>query len=81
MTVMQRLGNGPVKEHVSHEAAQAFVESLPDRIRQALEKQATTIDYPIEAILEMANTLWSEASVGHLDDDAISFNDCHPRLD
>jgi hypothetical protein len=71
---MQRLSNGRIKEHVSHEAAQAFVESLPDRIRQALEKQATTIDYPIEAILEMAIS-------GYLDDDAISFNDCDPKLD
>ncbi|MBE9010519.1 hypothetical protein IQ250_09905 [Pseudanabaenaceae cyanobacterium LEGE 13415] len=62
------------QEHVTHEAATAFVETLPVRIRQALEKQAQTIDYPIEAVLEMA-------IAGYLDDDAISFNDCNPKLD
>lgn len=63
-----------IQEHVTHEAAQAFIATLPERIRQALEKQAQTIDYPIEAILEMA-------IAGYLDDDAISFNDCNPKLD
>jgi hypothetical protein len=74
MKSVQKINSRRVDKHINHEAAQAFVESLPEQIRYALEKQAQSINYPIEAVLEMA-------IAGYLDDNPISFNDCNPKLD
>jgi hypothetical protein len=59
-------------EKLTPEAAQIIVEQLPDRIRQAILDRATEIEYPVEAILEMA-------IAGYLDSEAIGFADCKPN--
>ena len=51
--------------------AQAFLEKLPEHIREALLARAAEIDYPIEAVLE-------SAIASSLDPDALSFADCLP---
>lgn len=50
---------------------QEILERLPERIRSAIIDRATEIDYPVEAILEMA-------IAGYLDPHAIGFADCKP---
>lgn len=57
--------------HLDPITAQAFLEKLPEHIRQALLARATEIDYPIEAVLE-------SAIASSLDPDALSFADCFP---
>ena len=42
------------KELLSATDAQAILACLPERIRTALITRAATIDYPIEAVVEMA---------------------------
>jgi hypothetical protein len=59
-------------EQLSPAAAQIILEQLPDRIRQAIADRAAEIDYPVEAILEMA-------IAGYLDGEAIGFVDCKPN--
>ncbi|MGK7897289.1 MAG: hypothetical protein AB4372_27640 [Xenococcus sp. (in: cyanobacteria)] len=59
-------------EQISSADAKIILESLPDRIQQALVNHATEIDYPIEAVIEMA-------IASFLDSEAISFADCKPR--
>jgi hypothetical protein len=44
---------------------------LPERIRAALIARANEIEYPIEAVIEMA-------IASFLDDESISFVDCNP---
>jgi hypothetical protein len=61
-------------EHLSPELASIFLEGLPDKIRSALELRAKTMNYPVWAVVEMA-------IAGYLDDEALSFVDCQPRLD
>jgi hypothetical protein len=61
-------------EHLSPELANVFLEGLPEKIRAALEARAKTMDYPVWAIVEMA-------IAGYLDEEALSFVDCQPRLD
>jgi hypothetical protein len=61
-------------EHLSPELAQMFLAGLPEKIRMALEARATAMNYPVWAIVEMA-------IAGYLDDEALSFVDCQPRLD
>jgi hypothetical protein len=46
--------------------------AFPAHIQQSLERRAKEIDYPIEAVLEMA-------IAGFLDGEALSFIDCQPR--
>jgi hypothetical protein len=46
--------------------------AFPAHIREAFERRATEIDYPIEAVIEMA-------IAGFLDGEALSFGDCKPR--
>jgi hypothetical protein len=41
-------------EQLTPSAAQIILAQLPDRIQQAILKRATEINYPIEALLEMA---------------------------
>jgi hypothetical protein len=52
-------------------AAQIILAQLPDRIQQAILKRSAEINYPVEALLEMA-------IAGYLDNEAIGFADCKP---
>ena len=58
-------------EQLTRASAQAIMAQLPDRIRAAYVEQATRLNYPIEAVLEMA-------LAGYLDGEAIGFVDCKP---
>lgn len=58
-------------EQLSAADGQAILERLPERIRDAIVARAAEIDYPIEAIVEMA-------IAGYLDPHAIGFVDCKP---
>lgn len=58
-------------EQLTRAAAQAILAQLPDRIRMAYVERATRLNYPIEAVLEMA-------LAGYLDDESIGFVDCKP---
>jgi hypothetical protein len=58
-------------DHLSATAAQTFLESVPEKIRLALQAYAEEMDYPIEAVVEMA-------IASFLDEDAVSFKDCRP---
>ena len=61
-------------EHLSPELAQIFLEGLPKTIRKALEMRAKTMNYPVWAVIEMA-------IAGYLDEEALSFVDCKPKID
>lgn len=58
-------------EQLSASDAEAILEYFPDRIREALIARAAEIDYPIEAVIEMA-------IASFLDTEALSFVDCKP---
>ena len=58
-------------DHLTPEAAQTFLNMLPDKIRLGLLTYAAQIEQPIEAVIEMA-------IAGFLDEDSISFTGCHP---
>jgi hypothetical protein len=58
-------------EHLAPGAAQTFLNALPDKIKQALITYAEEMDYPVEAVLEIA-------IAGFLDPDSLSFADCQP---
>ena len=60
-----------VDEQLSSVDTQAILERLPSRIREALIARAAEIDYPIEAVLEMA-------IASFLDTEALGFADCKP---
>lgn len=51
--------------------ADVILARLPERIREALVERATEIEYPIEAVVEMA-------IASFLDTEALSFVDCKP---
>lgn len=59
-------------EQLSPTAVQVILDQLPERIRQALIDRAIEIDYPVEAVVEMA-------LAGYLDREAIAFADCKPQ--
>jgi hypothetical protein len=59
-------------EHLSPVAARMILAAFPEHIRSAIERRAQEIDYPVEAVLEMA-------IAGFLDREALSFGDCQPR--
>lgn len=63
-----------INEHLSPELAQIFLEGLPENIRNGLEMRAKTMNYPVWAVIEMAIS-------GYLDEEALSFVDCKPKLD
>jgi hypothetical protein len=52
-------------------ACQVFLAAMPENIRAALLLRAAEIEYPIEAVLEMA-------IAGFLDMEAMGFVDCKP---
>jgi hypothetical protein len=58
-------------EQLTSAAAQTILEQLPQRIRAALIDRAAEIEYPVEAVVEMA-------IAGYLDSEAIGFADCKP---
>jgi hypothetical protein len=60
--------------HLSPELAQIFLEGLPEPIRTALEMRAKKMNYPVWAVIEIA-------IAGYLDEEALSFVDCKPKLD
>ena len=59
-------------EHLSPIAARMILAGLPDHIREAFERRAENINYPVEAVLEMA-------IAGFLDQEALTFIDCQSR--
>lgn len=63
-----------ITEHLSPELAQIFLEGLPKTIRKGLEMRAKAMNYPVWAVIEMA-------IAGYLDEEALSFADCQPKLD
>lgn len=58
-------------EQLSPTAGHIILEQLLDRIKTAIIARAAEIEYPIEAVLEMA-------IAGYLAPHAISFVDCKP---
>jgi hypothetical protein len=58
-------------QHLDSMTAQAILNNLPDHIRKAYLDHAAEIEYPVEAVLEMA-------IAGFLDSEALSFVDCKP---
>ena len=58
-------------EKLSSSDAAIILERLPERIRLALIDRAVEIDYPIEAVLEMA-------IASFLDTEVLGFVDCKP---
>jgi hypothetical protein len=60
-----------VQERLSPIDAKAILERLPERIQEALVARASEIEYPIEAVIEMA-------IASFLDTEALGFADCKP---
>jgi hypothetical protein len=60
-----------VQEQLSAVDAKIILERLPDRIRAALIDRAVQIEYPVEAVVEMA-------IASFLDTEALGFADCKP---
>lgn len=66
-------------EHLAPAAAHAFLDALPDKIRQAIVAYAEEMEYPVEAVLEIAcSSRYPQGVAGFLDPDALSFADCQP---
>jgi hypothetical protein len=57
--------------NLSASAATTLLEVLPENIRSAIEAYAEAMEYPIEAVVEMA-------IASFLDEDAVNFQDCRP---
>jgi hypothetical protein len=58
-------------ETLSPADAAIILERLPEKIRTALINHATEIEYPVEAVIEMA-------IASFLDTEALGFADCKP---
>lgn len=69
---MQPIVEQEIIEHLSPVAARMMLAALPDKIRESFERRAAEIEYPVEAVLEMA-------LAGFLDSECLSFTDCKPR--
>ena len=59
-------------EQLTPNAAQTILANLPERIRIAFIDRAAEINYPVEALIEMA-------LAGYLDSESIGFVDCKPN--
>jgi hypothetical protein len=59
------------QEQLSPHDAEVILGCLPEQIRAALIARATEIEYPIEAVIEMA-------IASFLDTEALGFADCKP---
>jgi len=60
-----------LQEQLSATDAEVILERLPERIRTALVERAAEIEYPVEAVVEMA-------IASFLDSEALGFADCKP---
>ena len=60
-----------LQEQLSPADAEVILERLPERIRAALITRANEIEYPVEAVVEMA-------IASFLDTEALGFADCKP---
>lgn len=60
-----------LQEQLSPADAEVILGRLPERIRMALIDRAAEIEYPIEAVIEMA-------IASFLDTEALGFADCKP---
>ena len=60
-----------LQEQLSPADAEVILGRLPERIRMALIARSTEIEYPIEAVIEMA-------IASFLDSEALGFADCKP---
>ena len=60
-----------LQEQLSTTDATVILERLPERIQMALIERAADIEYPIEAVVEMA-------IASFLDSEALGFADCKP---
>ncbi len=60
-----------LQEQLSPADAEVILRRLPERIQTALIKRAAEIEYPIEAVIEMA-------VASFLDSEALGFVDCKP---
>ncbi|PSB19553.1 hypothetical protein C7B65_11605 [Phormidesmis priestleyi ULC007] len=60
-----------LQEQLSPADAEVILGRLPERIRKALVEHAAEIEYPIEAVIEMA-------IASFLDTEALGFTDCKP---
>ena len=60
-----------LQEQLSPADAEVILERLPERIREALIARANEIEYPVEAVIEMA-------IASFLDTEALGFVDCKP---
>ncbi|WP_373547140.1 hypothetical protein [Chamaesiphon sp.] len=59
-------------EHLNPVAGRMMLAAFPIQVREAFERRAKEIDYPVAAVLEMA-------IAGFLDREALSFVECKPR--
>jgi hypothetical protein len=59
-------------EQLTPAAAQTLLANLPERIRVAFIDRAAEINFPVEAVVEMA-------LAGYLDNESIGFVDCKPN--
>lgn len=60
-----------LKETLSAADSDVILRQLPERIRVALIARSAEIDYPVEAVVEMA-------IASFLDSEALGFADCKP---
>jgi hypothetical protein len=60
-----------LKEQLDSSDAEVILERLPERIRDAIIARAAEIEYPVEAVIEMA-------IASFLDTEALGFADCKP---
>lgn len=60
-----------LQEQLTSTDAEVILETLPKRIQEALIARANEIDYPVEAVIEMA-------IASFLDAEALGFADCKP---
>jgi hypothetical protein len=60
-----------LQEQLTSVDAEVILGRLPERIREALITRATEIEYPVEAVIEMA-------IASFLDTEALGFADCKP---
>ena len=59
------------QEQLTSADAKVILDTFPLRIQEALIARATEIDYPVEAVIEMA-------IASFLDTEALGFADCKP---
>jgi hypothetical protein len=59
-------------EQLTPIAAQTILENLPERIKAAFIDRSAEINFPVEAVVEMA-------LAGYLDSESIGFVDCKPN--